>query len=104
MSQQEKWLRQRIALVRRQLQEWKDIALQEAQVRKVLIDNYNEAKALLFGKPDGLMWAKIRTKYAEELTWLTGENEQKRAELKKRQQRESAELEELIKREQLREM
>lgn len=93
MKKEKERLIQRLTMVRRHIQEWRDSVDQEAQARKLLINQHHAEKARLKGKCYPVEWAGCLTRHAEELTEIAQKSDIERQVLIKRQEQESDDLE-----------
>ena len=101
MIQREKWLEQRIKLLRAQLQEWKADVVQERQTRNLIIAQYHQKRAGLDQEVGPIEWAYHLALYNGELCGLINESISRRTAMEQRHQRETATLEKQIRQEQI---
>jgi len=71
MSQREEWANQRLSLLQKHVQEWKNHTLQEAQARMELVAKHQAEKEHIRPQANALEWAHCLAKYTEHLTSLS---------------------------------
>ena len=96
MSQLEEWANQRLALLRKHVQEWKNHTLQEAQARNELVSKHQAEKDHIRQKSNPLEWANYLTLHVKRLTSLSIDGQQRWHTMRTRQEQETADLEERI--------
>lgn len=96
MSQREEWANQRLSLLRKHIQEWKNHTIQETQARNELVSKHQAEIDHIRQRSNALEWANYLTLHVEHLTNLSIDGQQRWQIMRTRQKQENVDLEERI--------